>query len=208
MTITEPATLITDYLLAAFTAALAWRLLKQFRTTGVRSKYWWAAAFAASAVASFTGGTVHGFSAVLSRSITDALWIVAMESLVVAAYCVIRAALPAMGTAVSLTIAAGYGAYGVWLACVWLASNPPFVFAIAAYACALAILAVVSLQTWTSNAPASRLFAGGIAISVVAAAIQQGRVSPHEYFNHNDLYHVVQAAGLWVLYLGALGSRR
>ena len=203
MTITEPATLITDYLLAAFTAALAWRLLKQFRTTGVRSKYWWAAAFAASALASFTGGTVHGFSAVLSRSITLALWIVAMESLVVAAYCVIRAALPAMGTAVSLTIAAGYGAYGVWLA-----SNPRFVFAIAAYACALAILAVVSLQTWTSNAPASRLFAGGIAISVVAAAIQQGRVSPHEYFNHNDLYHVVQAAGLWVLCLGGLGSRR
>jgi len=148
MTITEPATLITDYLLAAFTAALAWRLLKQFRTTGVRSKYWWAAAFAASALASFTGGTVHGFSAVLSRSITDALWIVAMESLVVAAYCVIRAALPAMGTAVSLTIAAGYGAYGVWLA-----SNPPFVFAIAAYACALAILAVVSLQTWTATRP-------------------------------------------------------
>jgi hypothetical protein len=203
MTITQPATLITDYLLAAFTAALAWRLLKQFRTTGVRSQYWWAAAFAASAVASFTGGTFHGFSAVLSQSITHALWIVALESLVVAAYCVIRAALPAMRTAVSLTIAAGYGAYGVWLAL-----NPQFMFAIAAYACALAILAVVSLQTWTSNAPASRLFAGGIAISLVAAAIQQGHLSPHEYFNHNDLYHVVQAAGLWVLYLGGRGSRR
>ena len=54
--LTEPATLVTDYLLAAFTAALAWKL-----RGGGRPQRWWAAGLAACSVAGLAGGTVHGF---------------------------------------------------------------------------------------------------------------------------------------------------
>jgi len=40
---------------------------------------------------------------------------------------------------------------------------------------------------------------------MLAALFQQSRVSIHRYFNHNDLYHVIQAGALYCLYrAGAL----
>ena len=68
MTITEPATLVTDYLLALFTGALGRRLgslasdaeMLGF-TDKARAQRWWSVAFLATAVAGAAGGTVHGF---------------------------------------------------------------------------------------------------------------------------------------------------
>ena len=47
------------------------------------------------------------------------------------------------------------------------------------------------------------LIALGLALSAVAAVLQQLQVALHPtYFDHNAVYHVVQAAALVVLYLG------
>lgn len=191
----EPATLITDYLLAAFTIALAWRLRAQSRLTRSAAQWWWAVAFAATAVAGIAGGSVHGFPDALGRA-TAGVWLVAMESLVVASLAVVRAAISAsrLGEASqrradALAVVA-YGAYGGWLA--W---SPSFVFAIVAYGSALAVLMLLHRTQW---------LVAGVVVSIVAAAVQQGKWSLHPSFNHNDLYHVIQAVAVWMLYLGAM----
>jgi hypothetical protein len=47
------------------------------------------------------------------------------------------------------------------------------------------------------------LVTGGLLLSVAAAVLQQAQVVIHpDYFDHNALYHVVQAIALLVLYLG------
>ena len=43
-----------------------------------------------------------------------------------------------------------------------------------------------------------------IAVSLVALAVLVGRLSLHEHFNKNDLYHAIQLLGLYLLYRGAL----
>ena len=43
-----------------------------------------------------------------------------------------------------------------------------------------------------------------VVITLVAAAALAAGVSPHPHFNHNDLYHVVQLAGLYCLFRGAI----
>lgn len=43
----------------------------------------------------------------------------------------------------------------------------------------------------------------GIAISLVGLAVLVGKLSLHEHFNQNDLYHVIQMGGLYCLYRGA-----
>jgi hypothetical protein len=43
----------------------------------------------------------------------------------------------------------------------------------------------------------------GVAVSVLSAAIQRSGYDVHVHFNHNDLYHVVQIAGLYLFYRGA-----
>ena len=205
MTITEPATLVTDYLLGAFTAVLARRLFVASRENRLAARWWWAVAFAATAVAGVAGGTVHGFRLALDPRLTAALWLVTIESLVVAAYAVVRGTLiasplsAAATKAASLMAAAAYGAYGVWIS-----ANPRFIFAIAAYAIALGVVVGVKLSAWSMNPAGARWMIAGVIVSVVAAAVQQSGWSIHRHFNHNDLYHVIQACGVWLLYRGAM----
>jgi hypothetical protein len=209
MTITEPATLITDYLLGAFTAALAWRLFAAARQNGLVSQWWWGVAFAATAVAGVAGGTVHGFRTALDPRVTAALWLVTIESLVVAAYAVVRGTLvgsplsaAAAGSA-SLMAAGAFGVYGLWVA-----GNPRFVFAIAAYAVALGVLVGFKLSAWRTNPAGARWMIAGVLVSIIAAVVQQSGWSLHPRFNHNDLYHVIQALGVWLLYRGAMAASR
>ena len=39
---------------------------------------------------------------------------------------------------------------------------------------------------------------------MLAALFEQGRVSIHPQFDHNDLYHVIQTAAMYLLYRGGL----
>ena len=44
----------------------------------------------------------------------------------------------------------------------------------------------------------------GIGVTLVGLGIQQSGWSLAEHFNHNDLYHLIQMAGLYCFYRGAL----
>jgi phage shock protein PspC (stress-responsive transcriptional regulator) len=215
MTISEPATLITDYLLAILTGALAQRIWRTSRDDMESDRAetsewlrWWAAAFAASAVAGVTGGTVHGFQYALAPSVIRALWILTLESLLMAAYSVVRAALtlgwmgPRALRRAKLTAALGAGAYALWL--TW---SPVFLWAMVAYGGAFVVLVGCQLRARPLDA-SGRLLLGGVAVSLAAAAIQQSGVSLHRHFNHNDLYHVVQAMAVWLLFRGAISRGR
>ena len=59
MTVSEPMTLATDYLLGGVAAWLGLRLAKHRESQSSRTL--WALAFAALALAAFLGGTWHGF---------------------------------------------------------------------------------------------------------------------------------------------------
>jgi hypothetical protein len=210
MTITEPTTLVTDYLLAMFTGLLGRRLGQAARdaewsgfvqTAGLQN--WWSIAFLATAVAGAAGGTVHGFQRAMPRSLSNLLWLVTLESLVLAAFAVVCAAIVLTGsgrtTRFIASFAAGmaFGSYGLWVV-----RHPVFLSAIVAYGVAFAVLVGVRLYARPLDG-AGRLLFGGVALSLVAAAIQQSGVSIHRHFNHNDLYHVVQAIAVWLLYRSA-----
>jgi hypothetical protein len=211
MTISEPATLITDYLLALLTGALAYRLWHAARAadeanhkeTG-RLRRWWVAAFAATAVAGAAGGTVHGFQHVLAPRASGLVWLLTLESLIAAGFAVVGAAILFAGLSASMSAraialaAALFVGYGLWVV-----SNPLFLWAIVAYAAAFVVLIALRLRAGPLDA-GGRLLVAGVGVSIVAAVIQQSGWSLHRYFNHNDLYHVVQAVAIWLLYRAAM----
>jgi hypothetical protein len=52
-----------------------------------------------------------------------------------------------------------------------------------------------------------RYIAAAIGVSIAAAAVQQSGLRLHTHFNHNDLMHVVQMGGVWLLFKGGVRLR-
>lgn len=75
---------------------------------------------------------------------------------------------------------------------------------IAANMLALLSLFLVCARHYTQSKDASYAYISmGVILSVVAGLIQFFQISLHpNYFNHNALYHVVEAVGLYLLFLG------
>lgn len=154
MIITEPATMLTDYALAALSAAFAFRL----------HRYWWdrrvslwVAAFSVTAFAAVAGGTAHGFRAALGDR-WDVMW---------------STTLVLIGAAVALLVVAGARS----------AMHPQ----------------AVSDRTRRDGV---RWLKRAIAVSIAGLAVLTLKLAPHTYFNHNDVYHVIQMGGLFCLFRG------
>ena len=87
---------------------------------------------------------------------------------------------------------------------VWMAFHDPFLYVIVEYAPNMAAVAVLHAFAWrVGGDSAAPWMIGGVAVSFAAAGIQQSGWVFHEYFNYNDLYHLVQMAALYLFYRGA-----
>lgn len=47
-----------------------------------------------------------------------------------------------------------------------------------------------------------------VGVSALAAVVHMAKISPHTWFNHNDLSHIFMALGSYLFYLGASGHKR
>jgi hypothetical protein len=185
----EPTTVITDYLLGAVTAYLALRL---FRERGAeRSRRWWSRAFVALALGAFLGGTWHGFAR------NDWLWKATMLTVGLAAAAMMVAAafatLPARGRSTVIGVAAAM----LVVYTGWVMMDERYIAVVAMTAIAFAVVASLHLWKWNGAILA------GVAVSLVAALVQASGFSVHAHFNHNDLYHVIQIAAMLLFYRGA-----
>lgn len=194
MTISEPMTMATDYLLGGVTAWLAALLFK--RSASQKSRTFWAIAFAALAVAALVGGTWHGFlqNAVLWKATVLAVGVASFAMLVASAYAAfggsefgerLRNAVIA-AAALKLIVYTG-----------WMLFRDDFIFVIADTGAAF--FGVALMHLWRFNG----WILAGVAVSVAAGLVQASGFALHEHFNHNDLYHVIQIAAMALFYRGA-----
>jgi hypothetical protein len=190
--ISEPMTLATDYLLAAVTAFLAFRLLRG--TEGQSARRFWGVAFIALALAAALGGTYHGFQIEVLWKPT--VWIVGLAGAGMLAGSAF-ATTQGHGRAALVTLAA------VKLAAFWLWTwrDDRFIGVVADTAAAFALVAALHLWRWRE--PGSRGILAGVGVSIAAASVQASAFDIHRHFNHNDLYHLIQIAAMLAYYRGA-----
>ena len=179
----EPVTVLTDYVLGAVSACLALLLSRSSQWT----QKLWALAFAALALGAFLGGTWHGFVQ------SDVLWKATLFCVGVASFGMVA------GSAFTLK-----SPFLVWLAALklavfaaWIARSDDFIAVIADTGLAFGIL--LALHAWKFNG----WLLAGVALSIAAALAQASGFALHAHFNHNDLYHVIQTAAMVLLYRGA-----
>jgi hypothetical protein len=198
--IAEPMTVTTDYVLSAVAGALAAML--GTRDEGQSPRRWWAASFAAVSLAAMAGGTWHGWGRGMDAGPRAALWL-ATYALVGLGHLLILAgavAAAARGRVRGLLLAAATLRYAVFVAAI--ARSADFRYVVYDYAGTL--LGLLALAGWLARRgrPGASWIAAGVAVSLLGALVQRGRLAPAPAFNHNDLFHVVQAAGLWLYYRG------
>jgi len=189
----EVVTMATDYLLAATGFAAGMWLWK---TAAGAAGRWWAAAFVAIGVAAVLGGTSHGYAPVLDKQTHGVVWRLTYVTVGVANFCILYgAALAAVPPRARRAVLALLVArlLAVAAALIGLAQ---FRYVLYDFAITLAgLLGLAAALCLRSQGGAAWLVAG-VAASVLGAIIQLGRYGQGRVFNHNDLFHVAQAAGI------------
>jgi hypothetical protein len=208
VTISEPTTLITDYILGTLSELCGVLLIKQNMTVRQRAVLWWACALFAAATGSYVGGTYHGFQHALDPYVAAVLWKVTTISMGVASFFLLTAAITAAFTGQDRRWCIAGAALKLAIYAVWMLGHDEFRYVIYDYGSTLAILLLLVVAERTHGVDGHRAYiASGILVSIAAAAVQQSGFRLHQHFNHNDLMHVIQMGGVWLLYNGGARLR-
>ena len=202
----QPDVTLTDYGLAIMCAIFARVLLRQ-EVERPALRTWFAVFFTAVSVASLLGGTVHGFFPDVLSAGYRALWPATLFSLGIAA-----AAAWMIGLVLRFprdTIAAVAPALVVGMIAyiaVVLFMSQDFVVAILGYMpAAVFLLIILTLVYFDLRRREVLLGVVGLLLTFVAAAVQQMGIGIHpSYFNHDALYHAIQAVALYMIFLSAI----
>jgi hypothetical protein len=171
----DPMALISDSALGAVAWFFAAKLWRQHRM--------WALAFLFTGCAAFFGGVFHGFG-----DRTPVLWKATAMSVGIATFFLLA------GTHRRLAVLA---AVKLVVYLTWMTTHDDFIWVIADYGITLILVGILH--------PAKKWVLASIAVSVIAAVVQQMHLTIHpHWFDHNDLYHVVQMPSLWLLYRAAV----
>lgn len=194
MTIHEPMTMVTDYLLGGVTTWFAFQLLDK-KDLACR---FWTLAIAALALSAFVGGTHHGFA-------LESLWKPTVFIAGVASFGMLAGSAYATtaGTVRNILVSiAVIKLLGYW---AWMLTHVDFKYVIADTGSAMIAVAVLHLCFFRNDY--SKWILGGVALSLVAAGVQAGGLALHRHFNHNDLFHVIQIAAVYFYYRGVARMR-
>ncbi|MFQ5709969.1 MAG: hypothetical protein ACE5HO_21140 [bacterium] len=204
MQITEPMTMITDYLLAAVAIVFSLRLFRIGRSRRQTSVLLWSAAFVAVSVAALAGGTFHGLTNHLNEVAQVALWKATVYSIGLASYFMLAGT---VGATISRPLLAWVHVLVLlkFMAfAVWMSTHNDFSYVIYDYAPAMVAVLLLAAYSWfKQRLTSSSWLIAGVLASFAAAALQLSTIRLHEFFNHNDLYHVVQIGANYLLFRGA-----
>ena len=201
---TEPDVVVTDYLLTLEAATFAVGLSRS-PAADPNLRLPFVVFFAATAFAAVTGGTVHGFFSGAGSTVGVALWrttLVALGVVALAAWAIGGRMLLPLRAADALQIAAALVAAVYTI--VVVAVDDRFWIAIVHYVPPTLFMLLAFVVAYRQGRPSTLTGLVGLVMTLAAALVQQRQIAIHPvYFNHNALYHAIQAVALFLIYWSA-----
>jgi hypothetical protein len=193
-------TLITHYALAVLTGYFAWQLGAAARGRPDLAPKLWAAGFVAVSLCSLAGGTHEAFAAQLDASVVQSLWratlCLAGAASLLFLCSIVHAFTAGRLRIVLLALATAKFA----LLAMWIAGQPDLRYVVCDTAATMIPVLVLSAWGgWSRRAAASWVLAGILA-SLVAALVQQGRITLHPQLDHSNLFRLVQLVAMYLLF--------
>ena len=207
MTLAEPAVTLTDYGLVCECVIFA-LLLNRLQGTATGFRNWFIVFFYALGFAAFAGGTAHGFIHEKTSLLHTAVWnstLIAIGVVGLAAW-MIGVRLVSSDTVRRGVRGAAVTLFVIYCAVVVLIVNS-FLVAVMYYLPATMFLFIAFLLRYRQRRSRYGLLGmSGLLLTVAAASIQQAGVGLHPiWFDHNALYHLIQAVAILLLFLAARG---
>ena len=193
--------IVTDLLLSGLAFRLAVGLLPIARRVREFAIRYWFGAFVGVAASGLLAGIVHAFGAEMDPQTSALIWSISMALNIAASFLFLIAILHAYTSGRLLGWLAGCAVTKFVLFAMWATVNDDFRLVIYDSGLTLAaMLLMASWFAWLQREPSAPWILAGVMTAMVAALFQQGRVSIHRYFNHNDLYHLIQMGALYCFY--------
>lgn len=203
--ITEPDVTLTDYLVATESALFTYLIA---RKVGQKHplRIWFAVFFGSISVAGIAGGTVHGFFLDIETFGYQILWpltLVAIGVTALAAWIIGARIYFSLKVAGRVRIVAVIEFAGYCLVVLFVTHS--FFIAVINYLPATVFLTVIFFVIYSQAHERQVLIGlGGFLLTFIAAGVQQGGIALHPlYFNHNALYHLIQAVALFLIFWAA-----
>jgi hypothetical protein len=206
--LTEPDVTLTDYGLSVLCSWCTWSYLQKAHSRQFRAL--WTLFFGSIAVASLTGGTVHGFFLDQSTFGYRILWpttLIAIGVTAASAWILTGISISHSMDSIKRWTFFAVMNFLLYSTLVLFLSRQDFTVVILNYLPPMLALLIVNIRDYARTSSTPYLFViGGILVIFAAAFIQQAGLALHRaYFNHNSTYHLVQAIGLLILFQGAKG---
>jgi len=204
--IREPMSAFTDYLITAVAWWLGMRLCFDAAHRAKLGRRLWGLSCLCVGLGALLGGTSHGFAQYLNDAANLFVW----KGTVYAIGC-------SMLLAVAGTLEGSYlgkrsrrslhaiNIIGFCAYAVWMIEHSDFLYVIYHYVPAM--IGIAAIQAWAlarHRAKSAPWMIAGVTTTLLGAYIQQSGFSLHRHFNHNDIFHVVQIAGIFLLYRGVV----
>ena len=205
LTISEPMTTVTDYLVTAVAWWLGAKLIAR-QGFGAGPAQLWGIGFLWVGLGAFLGGTSHGFASYLHDTASFFIWKASVYSIGLSA---------AFALAGSIAVVPVSDSTRKWLHAlnivalivygVWMIDHGEFIFVILHYVPAMTAILLLQLYAYRKDrSAAAPWIIAGVHATMLGALVQQSGFSLHLHFNHNDLYHLIQIAGLALFYRGLI----
>jgi hypothetical protein len=201
--IAEPDVALTDYALVVETFLFTFWMYRIRPLSSKSLQRWFLLLFASIGIAALVGGTVHGFLTDARSQAARICWLMTMILLGITAlseYGIAARLLfsPRSANLLILLAVLGFFAY-VAIVVLW---NASFRIAVIDYLGGLVLLAIALFHLYLRDRPPAALVGiAGLLLTVAASVVQQAHVSVDpRYFNHNAVYHLLEAIALFLIY--------
>lgn len=202
MTLHEPLTAVTDFLLAALCLFFFASLSREFSSRRQLFVLFWAGTFLMAAVGALAGGISHGFKPYFSELVKILVWKTAVFSIGIASLGMLGGTiLLSFRRSLAGRILMGAAFLKFFVFAGVMARSDRFLYVIIDYLFSMAVVLLLSLKDRSHPGGGSSWIAAGLLLSFAAAGVQQSALfwGP---LNHNDLYHVIQMLAFTFLFKG------
>jgi hypothetical protein len=200
----EPTTTLTDALLAILATVLGLQLAVLAQAGGSLADLFWVTAFLGTAVTAGLGSLSHGFGPRLKARQASRLWVTTLVVALVANAAFLAAVLCLALDGWPRTLGLMATLVGLIASLRRVRVDPRYRHVITAGAATIVVAGLLTAWAWWQGQAAwAPWVAAGLVVSAIGAVVQRRGIGLTAWFNHNDVYHVLQGLALILLYRAA-----